>query len=55
MRGIEIEFESGYKLLTVANGTDDEILSYYVGQVFNLGCTVDKLDKAIAVKFIEKE
>ena len=59
MRHIEVIFDSGNKLETSINGTDEEIREYYLGRdyagrQFNLGDGAggDLMAKAIAVRFI---
>jgi hypothetical protein len=37
MRSIKVSFANGDYLFTSVNGTDAEILYYYIGSEFNLG------------------
>jgi hypothetical protein len=37
MKSIRVRFDDGNTLVTDINGTIEEIRSYYIGQVFNLG------------------
>jgi hypothetical protein len=37
MKTIKVYFSNGQHLLTNINGTDDDILAYYIGKEFNLG------------------
>ena len=58
MREIKVYFDNGDCLETCINGTDEEILSYYIGQTFNLGNAdlnsdvEDLMAKAIKVEFL---
>jgi hypothetical protein len=37
MRTIRVSFDNGDSLTTDINGSEDEILAYYLGRRFNLG------------------
>lgn len=52
MRAIKVTFDNGNSLVTSIHGTDEEIRSYYLGNVFNLGAVEDELTTAIKVEFL---
>lgn len=53
MREIKVYFDNGDSLETCINGTDETILSYYIGQTFNLGNGGnDLMTKAVKVEFL---
>lgn len=56
MRTIRITFLNGDSLVTNINGTNEEILAYYVGQEFNLGDGAggDKMATATTVEFLDE-
>jgi len=54
MRSIKVFFSNGDHISTNINGTDEEILAYYIGNEFNLGeGGNDLMTKAIRVEFLE--
>ena len=53
MNAIKVTFANGDSLITSINGTREEILAYYVGNVFNLGSGEnDLLTRAVDVEFL---
>jgi len=53
MRSIKVIYKSGLVCRTNINGTDEEILDYYVNKWFNVGDgEKDKMDLCIAVEFL---
>ena len=53
MREIKVYFDNGDSLETCINGSDETILSYYIGQTFNLGNGEnDLMVRAIRVEFL---
>lgn len=53
-RYIKITFASGETLSTWINGSESEILAYYIGQKFNLGIgPQDRWDTATDVEFLQ--
>lgn len=50
---IKVFFENGDSFITGINGTVKEIKSYYIGNIFNIGCVDDNLQKAIKVDFLK--
>ena len=54
MRSIKVTFSDGDWLITNINGTNQEILDYYIGQQFNLGdgSGGDRLVIATEVEFL---
>lgn len=53
MREIKVWFDNGDYFETCINGTNETILSYYIGQTFNLGNNGDDLmTKAVRVDFL---
>jgi len=55
MRSIKVTFDNGNSLETNINGTNAEILKYYVGNEFNLGDGAggDLMAKATSVEFLD--
>lgn len=54
MREIQVHFENGDFLITSINGTNEEILKYYIGQSFNMGTGGnDLMTKAVKVDFLD--
>lgn len=53
MRTVKVVFKNGDSVTTRINGTDKEIMAYYVGKVFNVGCVEDDLQEAIGVEFLD--
>lgn len=51
-KSIRVKFEDGDSLETEITGSDEEILKYYVGNVFNMGTAEDRLVKATEVEFL---
>ena len=56
MRSIKVTFDNGDWLETNINGTNAEILKYYVGNEFNLGDGAggDLMAKATSVEFLDE-
>lgn len=55
MRSIKVTFDNRDSLVTSINGTDEEILRYYVGNLFNVGCGPDDcMATAVSVEFLDK-
>jgi hypothetical protein len=53
MREIKVYFDNGDSLETCINGSNESILSYYIGQTFNLGNGEnDLMAKATKVEFL---
>lgn len=56
MRAIRVTFADGNTIETNINGTDAEVVAYYVGNDFQFGdtdaCPRDKLVKATGVEFL---
>jgi hypothetical protein len=52
MRLIKANFENGDSITTRINGTNDEIIKYYVGNPFNLGVVGDNMQTCTDVEFI---
>lgn len=56
MKTIRIEYNTGDKIVTDINGTEDSIRAYYIGQLFNLGSgEEDRMAKAINVEFLSND
>lgn len=54
MRSIKIIWEDGNTTVTSINGTNNEIISYYVGKTFNVGDgPKDKMLKCERVEFLD--
>lgn len=53
MRTVKVVFKNGDSITTRINGTEDEISTYYVGKVFNIGSVEDDLQKVIGVEFLD--
>ena len=49
---IKVNFEDGGYLETKINGTPTEINDHYIGQVFNLGTSTDRMVRCISVEFL---
>lgn len=45
--------DSKYNYSTEINGTEEEIRAYFIGQVFNLGCVNDDMQKCINIEFLD--
>ncbi len=56
MRSIKVTFDNGDWLETNINGTNTEILKYYIGNQFNLGDGAggDLMAKAVRVEFLDE-
>ena len=57
MRSVKVTFEDGNTISTNINGSEDEVLDYYLGtdrkgKTFNLGREGDDLVRAVSVDFI---
>jgi len=53
MKYVKVTFENGDTIETWMNGTKEEIVSYYVGNKFNLGVVEDNMQIAVSVEFME--
>jgi len=53
MKTIKVTFSNGDHLTTGINGTEAEILAYYIGQTFNMGVEGDLMVRGVSVDFIE--
>jgi hypothetical protein len=55
-RYIRVHFADGNTVDTMINGTEQEILAYYVGELFQFGdteeCPRDKMVKTVSVEFL---
>ena len=49
---IRVIFENGDYFYTAFNGTKEEIITYYIGKMFNLGNVDDDMQKCVAVEFL---
>lgn len=52
MRAVKVIFKNGDSIITRINGTEDEIMAYYVGNIFNIGNTEDNMQEAKHVEFL---
>ena len=53
MRTIKVTFANGNHLITRANGTEDEIASYFeIGTDMNIGSVEDDIQKITKVEFL---
>lgn len=53
MKNIKVTFKNGDYITTKINGTKEEIRSYYIGNVFNIGTMDDNLQVADTVEFLD--
>ena len=54
MRSIRVTYDDGDTMETNINGTDAEIIAYYVGVKFNVGLGPDdNIKTAVAVEFLD--
>lgn len=49
---VRVWFEDGNSLVTRINGTREDVISYYVGNVFNVGVVEDNMVKCTSVHFL---
>jgi len=50
---IKCFYENGDVVLTNFNGTIQDAEKYYVGNIFNIGCVADNLQKCIKIEVLE--
>lgn len=55
MRVIKATFENGDAIITQINGTEEEILKYYLNRTFNIGSVSDNMQKCVSVEFLDKK
>lgn len=49
---IKAIFENGDSITTAINGTVQDVVKYYVGNIFNIGSDTDNLQKCVKVEFL---
>jgi len=50
---IKCYFENGDTIISKINGTIQDAEKYYVGNIFNIGCVADNLQKCIKIEVLE--
>ena len=57
-KAVKVTFHNGTELFTEINGTEEEILKYYINNIFNFGDTDDHpediLLRGVAVEFLKE-
>jgi hypothetical protein len=53
MRSIRVTFSDGNSLVTSINGTDREIIEYYLRRTFNVGRSEDAMATCVKVEFLD--
>lgn len=55
MRTAKAIFKNGDTITTSINGSDKDIINYYVGKVFNIGSVTDNLVKCVDVVILPED